>query len=651
MTDNPQEPSFSDPEQTGSQAQESSSHAGEMDELRKKLTTESLGEKKPEERSGLFHRMTRPLTGAINRLRGTSSLGASQPTKSGSTGKLPPQELTDSDFERVLPPLEGPPSTEAAAPVEENLGSPEPDTFDLGFDTRSDLPFDTTLDDARNRSDYGYPPETPWPFDDSLTRPEEIDSSLPPEGPDLSSPSESKDVGSSSEFAQFLEKPAEPDKGRGWRSIVTDLLGRSKAEAPEQPSDYDLEDSILARRLGLSDTSGEEDQPSGEEDLLPGSAEALYGESLGGEEPPLYQPPAETTWYEQKPESEPEASEDHFADLRSQLSWETEETQTPTWPPVDEDWMQNLQAERESLLEDTPAETQARPAQDFTEDVSEDDPFLHRDAFFKEESYNAESVADFWDQEDLKSEQETEYVQDLAQPDDLAGELVWDEEETAEAGVEEDLSFDNMRDVALEEYEPEEAQAEAAAAQAEARGWLGLSRAEIAALAVATLLLMAIIAIGIVFLLNRAAPQPVQPTAVVVEAAPVGDGPQPTGIELTGGWYFALKPSTVVEGKWQPQGAEWLRGSEIRRVVALPWNRQLEAVVISLVPGDPISLSFNNSQSIVYQVDKVERITASSTSHLQDLSPSLLIVLALEDSTDRWLVTCSPQDKIGRAHV
>src|SRR3972149_1085479 len=72
---------------------------------------------------------------------------------------------------------------------------------------------------------------------------------------------------------------------------------------------------------------------------------------------------------------------------------------------------------------------------------------------------------------------------------------------------------------------------------------------------------------------------PKEPPAVV------STRPYPTSVSLPGGWSFILGKGALQDGKWNPKGAEWLEGTEVCRWVALPWSRQLEAVIRNLNPG------------------------------------------------------------------
>ena len=134
------------------------------------------------------------------------------------------------------------------------------------------------------------------------------------------------------------------------------------------------------------------------------------------------------------------------------------------------------------------------------------------------------------------------------------------------------------------------------------------------------------------------APFATTPTLYDPESAPT-----PIGIQITGGWYFPLSKNTIVDGRWKPKGAEWLQGSDIRRIVALPWNKQLEAAVKTLVSGDEIDITFSNNEHIVYVISKVELLPVDQVNPGGETNPSLLVLLYNADSPDRWLITCLPK--------
>lgn len=118
--------------------------------------------------------------------------------------------------------------------------------------------------------------------------------------------------------------------------------------------------------------------------------------------------------------------------------------------------------------------------------------------------------------------------------------------------------------------------------------------------------------------------------------------PYPIAMSLPGGLDFNLAKGSITDGKWNPQGPEWLRGTEICRWVAIPWSKQLEAVVRTLTPDDSIELVMSNNDKLEYQVYAREELTLAEMQALDQNSPCLLLVLAKQDAEKRWVVTAKP---------
>ena len=129
---------------------------------------------------------------------------------------------------------------------------------------------------------------------------------------------------------------------------------------------------------------------------------------------------------------------------------------------------------------------------------------------------------------------------------------------------------------------------------------------------------------------------PKEPPAVVSNL------PYPTSVSLPGGWSFNLGKGALQDGKWNPKGAEWLEGTEVCRWVALPWSRQLEAVIRTLNPDDPIELVMSNNDRFVYKVYSVRQLTSEEMLDLDSNTPCLLLVLAEADTDSRWVLTALP---------
>jgi hypothetical protein len=132
----------------------------------------------------------------------------------------------------------------------------------------------------------------------------------------------------------------------------------------------------------------------------------------------------------------------------------------------------------------------------------------------------------------------------------------------------------------------------------------------------------------------------------VVEAKPTpmpSDVPYPTTVGLPGGWQFNLgRGSLTSDGSWNPTGAEWLQGTEVCRWVALPWSRQLEAVIRTLNPDDPIELGMSNNDRLTYNVYSVRQMSPAEMLKLDSNKPCLLVVLAEPDAEKRWVLTALP---------
>jgi hypothetical protein len=148
-----------------------------------------------------------------------------------------------------------------------------------------------------------------------------------------------------------------------------------------------------------------------------------------------------------------------------------------------------------------------------------------------------------------------------------------------------------------------------------------------------------IMAVTAAFLIYNAY-QRSQPQGPVVEE--VSNLPFPTSVSLPGGWSFNLGRGALDNGQWNPNGAEWLQGTEVCRWVALPWSRQLEAVIRTLNQDDPIELGMSNNDILTYNVYTIRQMSPEEMQELDSNSPCLLIVLAEPETEERWVLTALP---------
>lgn len=145
---------------------------------------------------------------------------------------------------------------------------------------------------------------------------------------------------------------------------------------------------------------------------------------------------------------------------------------------------------------------------------------------------------------------------------------------------------------------------------------------------------MAVIAGAVLFNIYRQS----RPATAVVDP----NLPFPTSISLPGGLNFSLGKGALKDGAWNPRGPEWLEGTEVCRWVAIPWSRQLEAVIRTLNPDDPIELVMSNNDRLVYKVYSIRELSTEEMQNLPTDSPCLLLVLAKADSDMRWVLTALP---------
>ncbi len=122
----------------------------------------------------------------------------------------------------------------------------------------------------------------------------------------------------------------------------------------------------------------------------------------------------------------------------------------------------------------------------------------------------------------------------------------------------------------------------------------------------------------------------------------------PTGLQLPGGWFFFLQQGQIQQsgsiGKWEPEGAEWLAGTTIRRVVAIPWSKQAEAVALSLEEGDEIRLFLNNNEVNSFFVEEIKSVEYDNVRDTMiDTQPSLAVILYREDKADRLVIIARPK--------
>lgn len=128
-------------------------------------------------------------------------------------------------------------------------------------------------------------------------------------------------------------------------------------------------------------------------------------------------------------------------------------------------------------------------------------------------------------------------------------------------------------------------------------------------------------------------PEPTQETVVL---------PYPVMLNIPGGLSFSLGRGTLDDGRWDPRTPEWLEGTEVCRWVAIPYSRQLEAVVRTLTRDDQLELVISNNDRWSYDVYSITQMSIEDMQKIPSNTPCLLLVLADVKADTRWVVTAYP---------
>jgi hypothetical protein len=115
-------------------------------------------------------------------------------------------------------------------------------------------------------------------------------------------------------------------------------------------------------------------------------------------------------------------------------------------------------------------------------------------------------------------------------------------------------------------------------------------------------------------------------------------GNDPASLELAG-FAYILTTGNVQNGLWEPRGAEWLQGTELRRVVTVPYEADLLAALFEMSAQETLRLRLRSGEIVAYRLAEVTRVSQTEIDILAAPYPSLAIILYGEEDTDaRWVV-------------
>ena len=137
------------------------------------------------------------------------------------------------------------------------------------------------------------------------------------------------------------------------------------------------------------------------------------------------------------------------------------------------------------------------------------------------------------------------------------------------------------------------------------------------------------------------------PYALVLDNAAVPNKPHdPVSISFAN-VAFTLGVAQLDEGEWRPAVAEWLPGTEVRRVVAVPYTLEVGNAVANLTYGSEITLRLLSGEVVVYRLVDIQRLQRHAIEVLNALTPSLVVILHGERAGQRWLLIAQAEQGIG----
>lgn len=147
-------------------------------------------------------------------------------------------------------------------------------------------------------------------------------------------------------------------------------------------------------------------------------------------------------------------------------------------------------------------------------------------------------------------------------------------------------------------------------------------------------------------------PATATPAFLLGLGGPAEDSRDPASIEIAGRLFILARGQVDKEsGQWKPQGPEWLAGTEVRRVFAVPYEALADA---EIKPGDALYVRTRGGQVLTYRVRDVIRLMANQIEAFVSLRPSIVVALPMGagdvNSVDRVMLF-GEAEEAGRALV
>lgn len=135
--------------------------------------------------------------------------------------------------------------------------------------------------------------------------------------------------------------------------------------------------------------------------------------------------------------------------------------------------------------------------------------------------------------------------------------------------------------------------------------------------------------------------QPAQYSLTLNRQAPGEESNDPVSLQIANLTYI-LGEGQVSASVWEPSGAEWLAGTTLRRVVAIPYEPASVAALRELNIGDEVFLRLASGVLLEHHILSIKQVKRHQIELLSTPEPSLVVFLHGERSGDRWLVIAEP---------
>lgn len=121
----------------------------------------------------------------------------------------------------------------------------------------------------------------------------------------------------------------------------------------------------------------------------------------------------------------------------------------------------------------------------------------------------------------------------------------------------------------------------------------------------------------------------------VSENVSVADFHQPIAMSLAG-QEMRISTADYAAG-WQPEGVEWWPKTDIRKVIAIPFNEGLIQQIFTQI-DEPVTVRLRNGAAIRYQITDISRVNTFEIENMLSNVPSVAIIFHGEAGDERWLV-------------